>query len=169
MNLDDVKARIQARCAICPECGAKWLWVGNNSTEMHRAMIEVDGKRYGVKTTVYKATYGDPVRPCVVTTCHEPACLNPELLKSVSKRHIVMRSIKEGKILNAEHRLMIVKGRRSRDTKLDMEKAQTIRSSDKPMKELARDYGVSPETIRRVKSMEQWVPFSNPFSGLGAK
>lgn len=160
--------RIQSRCHICPECGGKWLWVGNHSNDMHRAVMEVDGVRYPIRSTVYRAAVGGPKRECITTSCHESSCLNPAFLQSVSKTHIVRRSIEQGKILNATHRIALTRGRRSRSTKLDMEKAERIRMSDRPHLELAAEFGVSRQTIHRVKSMQQWMPAASPFAGLFA-
>lgn len=159
-------AKIQARCHICPECGEKWLWTGNHANDMHRAMLELDGRRYPIRATVYRVAVENPKRECVTTKCHATSCVNPALLASVSKAHIVRRSIKEGKILNAKHRLGLIVGRRSRSTRLDMEKAEVIRMSEKNNVALAAEFGVSRQTIQRVKAMQQWRPAANPFAGL---
>lgn len=164
---DNILSRIHERCAVCPECGEKWLWIGNHADEPHRAAMEVNGVRYPVRKTLYRAAVGEPHRPCVTTTC-QTACMNPAMLRAVSKAHIVKRSISEGKILNARHKMKVLSVIRSRNTKLDMEKADVIRCSDRSTRDLAKEYGVSRQTIHRVKTMQQWQPVGNMFAGLMA-
>ncbi len=162
---DNIISRIHERCAVCPECGEKWLWIGNHASKPSRAFMEVGGVRYRVRKTLYRATVGEPHRACVTTACN-PACMNPALLKAVSKAFIIKRSISEGKILDVRHKMKVVSALRARIAKLDVAKADVIRCSDRSTRDLAREYGVSRQTIHRVKTMQQWKPAGSPFAGL---
>lgn len=164
--------RILGDCIECPECGAMTLWSGNNKAAMGKAIVEIDGVRYSVRRAIYQVKHGVEnigTNRCIVTTCDE-RCLNHEHLKSVSKGGVVKRTVERGALHGVMHRAAITRARRERsDTKMDIEKARAVRSSELTPTELADAFRVSRQTISQILAGRTWAETSNPFAGLGAR
>lgn len=164
--------RIMGDCIECPDCGAMTFWTGNNKNAMGKAIVEIDRVRYAVRRAIYQIKHGVGnigANQCIVTTCTE-RCLNHEHLKSVSKGDVVRRTVQRGKLHGVLHRAAITQSRRlRRDSRMDIEKARAVRSSDLTPTELADLFGVSRQTISQIRSGRTWVETSNPFAGLGAR
>lgn len=170
-DLFAVLAKIHARCVVCPSCEQRWLWAGNHASEMWHAIVDHNRVRYNVRKTVLAAATDRHLgeKQVVFTRCDSPACLNPDLLDVQSKGDVVRRQLANGLIHHAAHRTAINRGRREkRATKLDMDKARAIRASDASPQALAEEYGVSRQTIYRVRTHRDWRELT-PFIGLGAR
>ncbi len=170
-NLATVLAKILARCQRCPSCETDWLWVGNHHDEIWHATIQSDGVRYNVRRTVHAAHSKAPLAPgnVLTTRCECQNCLNPGLIAVQTKGDVVRRQTALGLLHHAQHRAAIDRARREkRQTKLDMTKAREIRASEDSLDELAEQYGVSREAVRRVRANQNWRE-TTPFSGLGAR
>lgn len=170
-HLIDALATIKSRCTRCPECDTDWLWNGVAKDEMWRAYFQLNGVRHGVRRTVYAATARKPLLDgqIVATKCECPNCLNPELLFAQTRADKLIRQIATGGIFHAQHRASIKTSVRANGiAKLNVTKVQEIRSSDESSTVLAERFGVSPQTIRHVRSHKTWndVTF---FAGLGAR
>ena len=100
----------------------------------------------------------------ITSRCHNPDCINPELLVQATP----------GQILKSDY----VKGNRSRLTaaahllkyralKLDAQTAVRIMADERTGKTGAADYGISPEHFNSIKRGGAWKQ-ANPFAGLFA-
>lgn len=174
-DMQHVLAKIQDRCAVCPSCETKWLWIGNHKDEIWHATFETNFQRYSVRKTVHAATAKKPLKAgsVVVTRCECPNCLNPELLATETKGDVVRRQTADGLLHHAAHRAAINRGRSTkRETKLDMAKAREIRASEASTRDLAKRYGVSPQAVSQVRLNRTWresSPFQGLFPRLGAR
>lgn len=155
-----VLTKIQESCGLCPECDSMWNWMGNNKKKMPKASVEIDKLRYPVRRNLYQLVKGRrvPDSYVVATTCDCPTCINPELLKAVSRGQLLSDLEDKGKIWNQQHKVAVKIARRMRgDCKLSEGAASKIRMSGIATKELAEEYKVSHEAINMVKRGCIWT------------
>ncbi len=160
---------IQSRCTLCAECDTNWRWAGHPGPAGYKIAVYVNKKRYPVRRTVFELHKGRPVKKgyCVVTDCADEKCMNPELLREVSKAGVVKREIKAGLILNAAHKAKLQLARRQRESKLGAEKAMAIYLEDASPSEIAAREGVSRQAVREIKNQRTYKHIhNNPFQGL---
>lgn len=160
---------IKARCTECPECGAPWNWTGNHQGKMHHAVIERNKTRISVRKAVWAAYREEAPDGFVLTTkCENGQCLNPDLLAAVTRGDVIHKMMDDGKIHNAAHLAARTKARRARGTKLSLELAREIRSSNLSTRQYAEKLGVTRQMISRIRSGVSYRD-ANPFAGLGAR
>jgi hypothetical protein len=165
MQLQD----IQSRCTLCPECDTNWRWAGHPGPVGHKIAVYVNKKRYPVRRTVFELHKGRPVKKghCIVTDCADDKCMNPELLREVSKAGVVKREIEAGLIHHAGHKANVALARRRRPSKLGDEKAKEIFLEDAPPGEIAAREGVSRQAVSYIKNQRTYRHIhNNPFKGL---
>lgn len=166
---ETVKNKILDSCIVCPYCEQETYWNGNNKHRMWKAVIQIDFHRYNVRRSMFQIANPDLNRGkrCVTTKCHDDRCVNPELLTLMTKGAIQKRSIVKGKLHNLPHKIAYTSGRRNRaDTVMDASKVKEIRASTKTRRELAKEYGVSPQSISNIVLYKTWTDIANPFQGL---
>lgn len=159
---------LQSRCTLCPECDTNWLWAGHPSTAGHKIVVRINKKRYPVRRTIFELHKGRAVKKghCIVTDCANAKCMNPELLREVTKAGVIKREIEAGLILNAAHKASVILGSRRRPSKLG-DKALEIFQSDLSSTELAKKYGVSRQAVNYLKNQKTHRHIhNNPFQGL---
>lgn len=164
MQLQD----IQSRCTLCQECDTNWRWSGHPGPAGHKIAVYVNKKRFPVRRTVFELHKGRPVKKghCIVTDCADDKCMNPELLREVTKAAVVKREIEAGLILHAGHKANVVLARRKRDSKLQ-DKAMAIYLEDAPRTELAAKHGCSRQAVGQIKNQKTHRHIhNNPFQGL---
>lgn len=164
-----VKSKILDSCIVCPYCEQETYWNGNNKNVMWKAVVEIDFKRYNVRRAMFQIANPDVKRGkrCVTTKCHDDRCINPELFILMTKGAIQKRAIGQGKLHNIAHKISYINGRRNRaDTVLDASKVMEIRASTKTIRELSKEYGVSPQSISNIVRYRTWTDVANPFQGL---
>lgn len=165
MKLEDIKAR----CCHCDECDTDWLWNGHPGPAGHKIAIYVNKRRYPVRRTVFELHAGRAVRKgyCVVTDCANEKCMNPLLLREVTKKGVVKRQIAQGKILNAAHKAKLQVARKPREHELGPEKAMEIYLADGDIKDIAAKAGVSRQAVGYIKNQKTYRHIhNNPFQGL---
>lgn len=117
--------------------GPCWVWGGR----IHRdgyGQVKYKGRSFYVHKLLYillvrKAPVPEGYE--VDHRCHRRACCNPEHLEMVTKA------------VNLDRR----------QNTMGREAAEAIRASDRSNTELAAEYGVSAEQIRRIKKGERWT------------
>ena len=160
---------IKARCTECPECGEPWNWTGNHQNAMHHATIERNKTRINVRKAVWAVYHGEiPTDTVLTTKCDNQNCLNPELTAAVHRGDVIRKMMDEGKIHNAAHLAARTRARRARGTKLNIEVAREVRSSDLSCREEAEKRGVTYQMISRIRQNKSYADVS-PFAGLGAR
>lgn len=160
---------IRARCTECPECGEPWNWTGNHKRAMHHAVVERNLVRVGVRKAIWVAFRGAiPANKVLTTTCDNPCCLNPQLAAAVTRTDVIHKMMEEGVIHNAAHLAALTKARRSQGTKLSLEIAREIRSTDISTREYAQRLGVTRQMISRIRQGKSYSD-ANVFRGLGAR
>lgn len=170
----EVLRTIKSRCEICPECGEPWHWPGSPGQKLaSQAFIAIGKTRFYVRRTVWDLVIKQPRTKdidAIITVCADDRCMNPRLLRKVRRGDVIRRSIAEGRIFDAAHRMKVVEARRKHHTtKLDYERAEMIRTDDRATRVIAAEYGITMETVRKVKAGKLWrrqTAANNPFSGL---
>lgn len=172
----EIVEMIKAACTECPDCGEKWHYPKMPSEKLaSRIFFAVNGKRHYVRVTVWDLIVQKPryrKNWAIITSCYNPRCLNPELLKQVRKGEVIRRNISEGTLLNAAHRIKVIESRRRHSsTKLNPELAELIRHDERHNELIAAEHGITKEAVRKIKAGKLWKPTSaanNPFAGLMA-
>lgn len=160
---------LQSRCTLCPECETMWRWAGHPAAAAHRVAVQIDGKRHLVRRTIFELHNGRPVKKgyCVITECPGEKCMNPALLREITKKALLKRQIEAGRIYSAAHKAKVALARRARDCKLGPEKAMEIYLTDGELKAIAAQHGVSRQAVGQIKSQKTYrYIHNNPFQGL---
>lgn len=128
----------KSECIESPRCNVRGIGYTN---------LSVNGKNAYAHRLVYLIFKGRiPRDMCVLHTCDNPACVNPN--------HLYLGTRKK----NMED--MYVKGRRPTNLKLTEEQVREIRKrgshSWKEDKKLAEEYGVGPLSIYNIVSGRSW-------------
>lgn len=155
--------------AQCVEIGDCFIWTG---PLMHgtvyirsRGSAKVRKVKSG-RRHVWEQINGTPVGEMkVITTCGERLCLNPSHLKLATPKQVLLRTIKARSFDTPQRRINIAKAKRKK-AKLTEQDVAAIRASVETNLAQAARYGVSKETIRRIKAGKLWADFSNPWKGL---
>lgn len=177
--------KIMSRIEKTPTC---WLWIGAHDRRGYGTFHHRDNT-YKAHRVVYTLLVGEiPPGKLLLHSCDNPACVNPEHLtpghrKPQEKRPIKKLSLEEKQaILQDSHRsnrslakefgvslLTIRRVRGSRPLRLSsielippkgltQEQKLEIKLSYKSTGELAKEFGVSNQTIRRVRGLEPPQP-----------
>lgn len=157
-TMDTVRSR-------CDEVGDCLIWTGPVNASGYPYCC-IDGKRHSLRSFVYFDLLGKPRRGGlrVATRCGNKLCLSEACLVGRSQADIIAAASAKRLALDPLFR------RRLRAmppvVKLDEGKAEAIRNSDLPGRELALVYGVSMETIRAIRAHETWVPIRLPVNSI---
>ena len=128
----DTIARIEAKLDKSGDC---WLWLGGK-TKRGYGIIHAYGKQHRVHRLFYSMLRGTPEKNLELDhLCRVRHCCNPDHLEPVSRA---------------------VNARRGSQTKLTPAAVECIRASDSSRDELAKIFGVAPETISDVRLMKSW-------------
>lgn len=140
------------------------IWRG--ATNKRGSPIATIGKRRGVyvRRHIFTELLGKKIRKGRVMTslCVNPRCIAPECLTTKTKGEILARTYAIGARSRAAARQSWSVGlRKAQNVKLDREKAAQIRASQEPTNDLAKQYGVDPQTIRNVRAFRCWNDVMN--------
>jgi len=129
--------RFYDRCQKTKDC---WKWTGSLNSSGY-GFLKIMGRVRLAHRASYEISVGAiPLGMCVMHSCDNPACINPD--------HLSLGSHLENM------RDMRTKGRGA--SKLDLESASRIRESSSSNKDLAAKFGVSQRTIRNIKAGHSW-------------
>lgn len=121
-----------------------WLWTGPWGRRDY-GIIKANST---YAATAHRAFYAHHISPIpdgllVCHRCDTPACVNPA--------HMFLGTDQD----NSDDKIR--KGRDNRYSKLTVESVLAIRKDQRPLKEVARDYGVSPMTISSIRNRSRWA------------
>lgn len=163
MNQND----IQARCTDCEECDTRWSWAATLARGVVPVMKDKQ-KTVLPRRMLWEKKHGKPVPDgmCVVTTCVNPKCCNPELLEAVTKAYIIQRTAATGVFNTLTFRAKVAAGKR-KTSKLPDEAVADIRTSDEPPEAMAEKHGISKAYVHMLRKNRFRKEFTNnPFQGL---
>jgi len=153
-------AKIHANCE--DDCGCL-MWQGSTGGSKGTPYFN----HRSLRRVLFEAAFGEvPASRRVSMTCGSRACLNLEHMTLRTPGAVVRNTFAT---TDASIRLSAASTRSNRArSKLNIEIARAIRSSDEPLKVLAARYGVHHSTCGYIKAGQMWKETS-PFSGLGAR
>lgn len=157
-KLDDKSIEgVRSSCCIEDCDDGCWLWLGRCSRS--GVPIAIGNNNQSLRRRVWLLAHPGQTLPSNFTVqpiCGQSKCLNPEHLRKQSWSSFVKE--------NNHHVNRFVRAIRTRNTraakgsfKLNWEKVAAIRASDKGVLELAREYGVHADTIKKVLRWETWA------------
>ena len=164
-------AMIRGRCNEIGEC---WEWAQGMRPGGRPCVGEL-GKVVSPRRRAFELDRGVTADSdmAVVDTCGSKSCCSPKHLKLIPRGDVPKHMAEQGKFKSAVGRANKTKARRER-SEMSMTKAREIRrrfADGEPLKEIAPDYPVRPEHVRRVALGQAWketVTASSIFS-MGGK
>lgn len=158
---------IEKLFARCNEVGECWEWTGYITNNVPH--VTHMGEMVPVRKLMLELS-GRPVRDGAFAGCgcKNKPCVNPD--------HAVVRSplqhmqkMAATPAHNEAARVAKLVMHARRRAKLELSDVREIRLSVEPPIELAKQYGVSRQTVSRIQAGTAWREVASPFSGLGTR
>lgn len=133
--------KIMSRIEKTPTC---WLWIGAHDRRGYGTFHHRD-RTYKAHRVVYTLLVGEiPPGKLLLHSCDNPACVNPEHLTPGTHQDNINDMMKKGRHRKPQEKRPI--------KKLSLEEKQAIvLNKDRSNRSLAKEFGVSVTTIRRVR------------------
>lgn len=128
-------------------------------------IIRINDVAFSVRRLVYKLVNGPIQNRPVEATCGDKRCVNPDHLVASSLTSLMKKAWARGAWRSIARNAKVAASKRAIG-KLTMDQANEIRFSDKSASQLARDFGINPRQVRRIRAGEAWKDYSNPWAGL---
>ena len=122
---------------------ACWPWLGATSGRGYGTFRWSDGRMWTASRVAYLLTHGDPGMLDTCHHCDNPPCCNPSHLFAGTRSENNLDSVAKGRW--GDNR-----------GKLTAQEAAAIRSAPGSHSALARTYGISANTVYRIKSGRIW-------------
>jgi hypothetical protein len=120
-----------------------WNWQASKNNKGY-GQLRIEGRGVLAHRLSYIFHKGEiPPGGCILHSCDNPACINPDHLRVGTKAHNTAD--------------MMAKGRhRAGNAKLSVAEQNEIRASAEAGNVLAARYGVAPSTITRIRGVVRW-------------
>lgn len=158
------KHTIESLKAKTIEEGDCWNWTGYLGNKV--PAVSHDGKMTSVRR-LFRDLLDKPVRDgsFIYPNCGNGICVNPEHGTVLTKRQFAERMGKRaGGSFSRKIKIQAYKQRTV--GKLTWEKADDIRMSTEPSRQVAAKYGVNKSLICKIRAGKAWVRYNSPFAGL---
>ena len=158
------KHTIESLKARTVEEGDCWNWTGYLGNKVPHVCH--DGKMHSVRR-LFRDLLGNPVKESwfIYPKCGNGVCVNPDhntVLSPKQFRQYIGK--KAGGSLTRKIKIQAFKHRTM--SKLNWEKADEIRLSTEPSRQVAEKYGVNKSLICKIRAGKAWVRYNSPFAGL---
>lgn len=141
-----------------------WIWtMKKNSCGYGTSTV---AKRFGYSIGAHRASYelyiGEiPEGAYVCHKCDNPACVNPDHLFIGTPVENTQDAIRKGRNSHGEsHRLAVskgaLKGEENKNSKLKEEDVLKIRSDNRPLQEIADEYGITYKHTSQIRLGKLW-------------
>jgi hypothetical protein len=167
--------RIRARCEICSdEDGGCWLWRGGMMRDKYPIAQEAapelhcGQRQFYVRRRMYELSTGRkaPTTPAhvITCTCGHDRCVAPHHTAKRSKSQV----LRESEAVTLVNRLNAAKNarRRAATSKVPDHAVATIRGSERPLREIAHEWGISISWAAALRSGAARRDYSSPFASL---
>ena len=154
-----LKNVIRSRCTEEGDC---LIWPGAMNAGRSPAMT-FKGENVQIRRFLWEQSgHILQTRTAIKVRCKEVRC--------VAEGHLFegRRGPNVGMKRSGAHRAKMAALQQAKST-LTLDDVAEIRSSLKPLKELAAQYGKAKRTIQNIRAGETWRVVSGPFAGLGAR
>ncbi len=124
----------------------------------------IAGNMRSVRRAVWSAMHGGRklgTGYLAQTRCKTPGCVHPDHVIAVPKSQIL-----KGREKTLSHRAKIAAAKRAAMSPLTIEAVREMRASEKIQEQLAKEYGVTQQTVNKVLHHKQWRDYTSPFAGL---
>lgn len=143
---------------------ACWQWIGKSVNRKGYGQIGLGGK-YGKHITAHRLSYiihkGEiPEGLVIMHSCDNPWCVNPDHLTAGTQSENIIDAIAKGR--KALPNLPYHAGETHPSAKLNEAQAREVRFSGRPLKELAKELGISYTTARRIRAGIIWKVLDKP-------
>jgi hypothetical protein len=146
-----MEARFKSYVAQTPTETGCLLWTGY--THEGRGFFSVNGKPKMAHRVSYTLAKGEiPEGQCVRHTCDVPLCVNPEHLLLGTHQD----NMTDMKDRNRRKGTSAVQGEAHGCAKLTEAQVRQILASSKARNDIAREFGVSPSTIKGIRTGRLW-------------
>lgn len=158
------KHTIESLKARTVEEGDCWNWTGYLGNKV--PAVSHDGKMTSVRR-LFRDLMGNPVKKgwFVLPKCGNSVCVNPDHSKLLSPKQFTQHMGKSA-IGSLTRRMKIQAYKQRTVGKLTWDKADEIRLSTEPSREVAARYGVDKSLVCRIRAGKAWVRYNSPFAGL---
>ena len=152
--------RFNKYVSMTPDENGCLLWLGYKqqvTPSYSRGFFNVNGKPEMAHRVAYRLANGEiPNGMCVRHTCDVPLCVNPNHLV-IGTHDDNMRDMKDR---NRRKNITAVKGEKHGCSKLTEELVREIHTSKESRNEIATRLGVSPSTIKAIRTRRIWKHIS---------
>lgn len=121
------------------------VWAGGNVTTAHRVSYELVHGPIGITYNV-----------CILHTCDNPPCCNPNHLFEGTRKDNVADMVKKGRMAGAKG------SRNSKVVLLEAQVLEIFNCKDATNVELGIKYGVAPTTISAIRNQRNWKFLTSP-------
>lgn len=134
---------------ITPGC---WEWTASKNQAGRGIYNPRRAKKLGISPLAYRVSwrihYGElPEGLWVLHTCDNPTCVNPQ--------HLFLGTSKD-------NTLDMLKKDRSGKSKLTPVQVLSIRSDERPRRVIAKEYGITLNMVKKIKSQHSWSWLHDP-------
>jgi len=133
-----------------------WIWTGELATK-GTPIIRIDGKRHPARRVMLE-TIGRPLGQLVWDTCDNPACMNPEHLRSGPRREFQQAMAEKGLFPKGLQRSLL--SAQNRNARFGMQQVRaewlSLAAGETTYEGLSERYGVSLSAVR--KTCQRWAP-----------
>ena len=143
-----IRERFHLQCRTHKQTGC-WIWVGHIGSRGY-GRIKVNRKTKSAHRVSYELFVGEiPDGMFVCHSCDTPACVNPD--------HLFLGTPKENSAdMMRKWRDLQRIGEHCSTAKLTTEQAKAISASSVPVKEIAKEFGLSLSAVYRIRSGKTW-------------
>lgn len=148
------------------EEGDCWLWQG--ALNQGVPVVRHAGQIINVRRFIAQHLQGKAVQGKLAsTTCRNPQCCAPDHVDLITRKQLQIRTTKQTRHQSRPSRNeKLAAQARARSSVLNHEAVAAIRSSDRPGRELAEQYGVALSTVQHARNYRSWKDYRSPFAGL---
>ena len=132
-----------------------WVWRGCVNNKGY-ALCSYGGKRRQyAHRLMLEHKLGRPIAPGLNTlhSCDNPRCVNPAHLTEGTQKQNIQQAVARGRLAPKPP---LCQGERHGHSKLTGEAVRTIRASGERRLVLAARYGVTPQTISKIRAGQRW-------------
>jgi hypothetical protein len=146
------------------EVGECWEWQGYFGNKV--PAVCNDGKMISVRRLFSDLLDGKhPAGGFIVPKCENIKCVNPDHSKHMTHSKFAAMSGKKAKG-SLTRKVKIQAFRHTFNAKLDWEKADEIRVSTEPSRQIAARFGVDKSLVCKIRAGKAWIRYNTPFAGL---
>ena len=157
MTKDD----ILKRTTLCGDC---MIWTGS-FVHHTNPVLTMSNKKLYVKRVLMHLDERKIEGKCVISTCGQQSCVNPDHLQIITRKALAIRTAATGYQSNLAIKAKIAATKRAKSN-LSNDAVLEIRHSNEPVTALAARHGITDSYAYMIRRNQCRKDYQNPFSGL---